>query len=142
MQTHLRLTHFAFDFGLGRERGDGVDDDEIDRVGAHQHVGDFERLLAGVRLRDQQFVHVDAELFGIRRIERMFGVDEGGGAAELLDFGDHLQRERGLAGGFRSVDLDDAAARQAADAECDVETQRAGGDRLDVVRSRRRRPDA
>ena len=53
----------------------------------------------------------------------MLGVDEGRGAAELLDFGDHLQRERGLAGGFRSVDFDDATARQATDAERDVEAQ-------------------
>ena len=133
MQTHLRLAHLAFDFGLGRERRDRVDDDEVDRVGAHQHVGDFERLLTGVRLRDQQFVDVDAELLGVRRIERMLGVDEGGGAAQLLDFRDHLQRERGLAGGFRTVDLDDAAARQAADAKRDVEAQRAGGHRFHVV---------
>ena len=40
------------------------------------------------------------------------------------------RRQRGLAGGFRAVDLDDAAARQAADAERDVEAERAGGDDL------------
>ena len=45
-----------------------------------------------------------------------------------------VQRERGLAGGFRPVDLDHAAARQAADAERDVEPERAGGDRLDLHR--------
>jgi hypothetical protein len=38
-------------------------------------------------------------------------------------FGDDLQRERGLAGGLGPVDLDDAAARQAADAERDVEVE-------------------
>ena len=36
---------------------------------------------------------------------------------------------------LRAVDLDDAAARQAADAERDVEAERAGGDDLDVVGS-------
>jgi hypothetical protein len=40
----------------------------------------------------------------------VLGVDEGGGAAELLHFGDDLQGERGLAGGFGAVDLDDPAA--------------------------------
>ena len=35
---------------------------------------------------------------------------------------------------FRPVNLDDAAARQAADAERDVEAERAGGDRLDLDR--------
>ena len=41
------------------------------------------------------------------------------------------KRERGFAGRLRAVDLDDAAARQAADAERDVETERAGGDDFD-----------
>ena len=66
-------------------------------------------------------------------IERVLGVDEGRGAAELLRLGDDLQRQRGLAGGLRPVDLDHAAARQAADAERDIEAQRAGGDDLDIV---------
>jgi hypothetical protein len=42
-----------------------------------------------------------------------------------------VQRQRGLARGFRPVDLDHAAARQAADAERDVEPERAGRDGLD-----------
>ena len=45
-----------------------------------------------------------------------------------------VQRERRLAGGFRAVDLDDPAARQAADAERDVEAERAGRDGLDLDR--------
>src|SRR4029078_5759792 len=45
-----------------------------------------------------------------------------------------MQRERGLARRFRPVNLDDAAARQPADAECDVQAERAGGDRLDLDR--------
>ena len=64
----------------------------------------------------------------------MLGVDEGADAALLLRLGDDVQRERGLARGFRAVDLDHAAARQAADAERDVEPERAGGDRLDLDR--------
>jgi hypothetical protein len=47
--------------------------------------------------------------------------------------GDHVQGQRGLAAGFRAVDLHHAAARQAADAERGVEGQRTGGHRLDVV---------
>ena len=121
LQADVRVAHLALDLGLRHERRDRVDDDDVDRARAHQHVGDLERLLAGVRLRDQQVVDVDAELLGVVRVERVLGVDEGGDAAELLRLGDDLQRQRGLAGGFRAVDLDDAAARQAADAERDVE---------------------
>src|SRR3546814_8320976 len=62
----------------------------------------------------------------------MFGVDEGTGAALLLRLGEDVQRQGRLARAFRAVDLDDAAARQAADAERDVEAERAGRHRLDV----------
>ena len=67
------------------------------------------------------------------RVERVLRVDEGRGAAELLHLRDHRQRERGLAGRFRPVDLDHAPARQPADAERDVEPERAGGHHLDVL---------
>ena len=36
-------------------------DDNIDRAGTDQHLGDLERLLAVVGLGDQQLVDVDAE---------------------------------------------------------------------------------
>src|SRR5271168_2936454 len=45
-----------------------------------------------------------------------------------------MQRQRGLARGFRAVNFDDAAARQAADAERDVEAERTGRNRLDLHR--------
>ena len=79
-----------------------------------------------------RFVDIDAELAGIDRVERMLGIDEGADAALLLRLGDGVQRQRRLARAFRPVDLDDAAARQAADAERDVEAERAGRDGLDL----------
>jgi len=30
LQAHVRVAHFALDLGLGHERRDGVDDDEVD----------------------------------------------------------------------------------------------------------------
>src|SRR5215469_10803856 len=63
----------------------------------------------------------------------MLGIDEGTGAAGLLRLGDDLKRERGLAGAFRPINLDDAAARQTADAECDVEAQGARRDHLGLA---------
>jgi len=58
-----------------RERG-------VNRAGAHQGVADFQRLpLAGVGLRDQELIDIDAELSGIDRIERVLSVDEGADAA-------------------------------------------------------------
>ena len=56
----------------------------------------------------------------------MFSIDEGADAALLLGFRHRVQGERRLARAFRPVDLDDAAARQAANAERDIEAERAG----------------
>src|SRR5256885_6243676 len=72
------------------------------------------------------------EIARINGYERVRVRDEGGVADRLLGLGEAVQRERGLAGGFRPVDLDHAAARQAADAERDVEPERAGRDRVDL----------
>jgi hypothetical protein len=100
----------------------------------HQRVDDLERLLASVGLRDDQLVNVDAELPGIDGVERVLGIDEGDRTAALLRFGQHVQRQRGLARAFRSVNLDHPAARQATDAQGDVEPERPGRDRLDLHR--------
>ena len=64
----------------------------------------------------------------VGRIERVLDVDEGRRAAVLLRFGDHVQRERRLTARFRTVDLDDAAARKPADAEREIEGDRSGRD--------------
>ena len=98
LQAHLRFAHFAFDFGARHERRHRVDHDHVDAVGADDHFDDLERLLAVVGLRDQEIVEIDAELLRIGGVERMFGVDEGGHAALFLRLGDHLQRQRRLAG--------------------------------------------
>ncbi len=101
----------------GHERGDGVHDDDVHGVRANQRLGDFQRLFAVVRLRDEQVIHVHAQLARVDGIERVLGVNEGRLAAELLRFGDHVERERGLAARFRAVHFDHAAARKSADAQ-------------------------
>ena len=64
-------------------------------------------------------------------IHRVLGVDEGADAAAPLRLGHHVVDERRLAGGLGAEDLDDAAARQPADAERHVERERPGRDRAD-----------
>ena len=61
----------------------------------------------------------------------MLGVDEGADPAAALRLGDHVVDERRLARRLRAEDLDDAAARQPADAEREVERERAGRDGAD-----------
>ena len=131
LQADVGVPHLALDLGPGHQRGDRVDDDHVDRAGADQHVGDFQRLLAGVGLGDEQPVGVHPELLGVLRVERVLGVDEGGDPAGLLCVGGRVQRHGGLPAALRPVDLDDPAAGYAADAERDVQRDRPGRDHLD-----------
>ena len=97
----MAVAHLALDLGLGHERRHRVDDHHRDRVRAHEHLGDLERLLAGVGLRHQQVVDVDAELARVVGVERVLGIDEGGDPALPLGVGDDVEGEGRLAGGFR-----------------------------------------
>jgi hypothetical protein len=130
------VAHLALDLGAGHQGGHGVDDHHVERPGANEHVGDLERLLPGVGLRDEQLVDVDAQGFGVHRVEGMLGVDESGDAPVALRLGDDVQGESGLAAALGPKNLHDAAPRHAPDAEGEVKRQGTrgdGGDRLDLV---------
>lgn len=95
---------------------------------AHEHIHDFQCLLAGIRLGDQQRIGVDAQLLGVFRIQRVLGIDECRDAAGLLCAGDCVQGNRGLARRFRTIDLHHAAAWQSANAKGGIQGNRAGRD--------------
>src|SRR6266567_6924442 len=61
----------------------------------------------------------------------MLGVDERRNPACLLGIRHGVQRQGGLAAALRAVDLDDAAARQAAEAQRHVQRDGTGRDHLD-----------
>ena len=61
----------------------------------------------------------------------MLRVDERSVATGLLGVGDGMEGDRGLTGGLGAIDLNDTAARQAADTECNVEGEGPCGDHLD-----------
>jgi hypothetical protein len=119
---------------IRRQRGDRVDRDHVERARANQELGDLQRLLARVRLRDEEVVDVDADPARVLRVHRMLGVDEGADPAAALRLGDHVVDERRLARRLRPEDLDDPAARQPADSEREVERQRARRDGADRYR--------
>jgi hypothetical protein len=135
LQTHVGVAHFAVQFGLGDERGDRVDDEHVDGAGADEGLGDFERLLAGVGLRDEEVVHVYTELFGVGGVESVLGIHERREAAVLLRLGDDLQCDGGFARGFRPEDLGDPAAGNAAHPQRSVEADGAGGDNCNRQKS-------
>src|SRR4029077_10861622 len=128
LEADVGVAHLTLDLGPGHECGHRVDDHDVERARADQHVGDLERLLARVGLGDQQLVDVDADGGRVDRVHRVLGVDVGAHAAVALGLGDHVHGKGGLPGRLGPVDLDHTTAGQATDAEGDVERQRAGGD--------------
>ena len=126
----MGVAHLAFDFGLGHERGNGVDDDDVDAARTDQHVSDLKGLLTRVGLGDQEGVGVHAQGASVDRVEGVLGVDERGVTASLLGVSDGMQGDRGLTGGLGAVDLDHAAARQATDTEGNIEREGTRGDHL------------
>gem|GEM_PF-5336982 len=60
----------------------------------------------------------------------MLHVDESGNAARPLGLGDDVLADGGLAGALGAIDLGDAPAGDATDAQGNVEGEGAGGDRL------------
>jgi len=84
LQSWLRIAHFAFDLALGVSAATESINQYVDRARTHQVVSDFERLLAGVGLGNQEVVEIDAKLARIDGIKRMFSVDKGANAAFLF----------------------------------------------------------
>ena len=124
----MAVADLTFEFLAGHEGGHGVDDDDIQRIRADQRFADAQGFFTAAGLGDEQFIHLHAKLARVAGIERVLHIDEGCQAAGLLRLGDDRERERRLAGGFRSIDFHDASAREAADAERLVDQQVAGGD--------------
>jgi hypothetical protein len=93
LHTHGGIAHVAFDFGARNERGHGVDDNDIHSAGADEGFGDLERLFTGIGLGDEQVVNIHTEATGIDGVEGVFHINEGGGAASFLRFGDDVLAE-------------------------------------------------
>ncbi len=127
----MRVAHVAFEFGLWHKCRDGVHYNNVHAAGADQRFRDFQRLFAVIRLRHQQVVHVHSELPCVHRIERVLRINERCLSAELLRLGDHMQRHRRLAAGFRAVNLDHAPAREPAHAQRGVNRQASAGNHTD-----------
>ena len=131
LQTHLRLAHFTFEFRLRHQRRHRIHHHDVHAARADQRFRNFQRLLSVIRLRHQQVVHVHAQFPRVHRIERVLRVNERRLPAELLRFGDHVQRQRRFAAGLRPINFDDAPAREAAHAQRRVQRQASAGNYAD-----------
>ena len=120
-----RVAHLALDLGPRHQSRHRVDDDDVQRAGADQHVHDLERLLTGVRLGDQQAQSVSTPSFFAYSGSRACSASMKAAMPPVA-----LRVRHGvqsvsvvLPGGLRAVDLHHAAARESPDAEGDVESQ-------------------
>ncbi len=127
MAAHLAFPHDAFKFRLGNKRSHRVDDHQIHRVGTHQHVGDVQRLLAVVRLGNEQFIDLHAQAGGIVGVQRMFCVHKSCRPPHLLTFGDDMQSQRGFARRLGAINFRHTATRDAADTEGEIQPDGTGG---------------
>jgi hypothetical protein len=124
------VAHLAFDLGLGHQCGDRVD---------HEHAECFERIsmsaissaAPGVGLGDEEIVDVHADGCGVHRVHRVLGVDVGTDTTVALRLRDDVGGQRRLPGRLRAEDLDDAAPREPADAERQVQGEGTRRDGLD-----------
>ena len=62
----------------------------------------------------------------------MLRVDKSGDSSVFLYFCDHMQGNRRLTTGFRSVNLDDTSLRDSAQSQCNIQAQGTGRDRLHI----------
>ena len=125
LHPHSGHAHVAFELGFGDERGNGVDDDDVQRAGAREGFANGKGFLAAVGLGHEEVIEVHAEFFGVLGIERVLGINEGAQAASFLSVGDDVQHHGRFAGGFRTINFHDAALGHAANAEGEVEGKRA-----------------
>ena len=84
-----------------------------------------------IGLSDEQVFELDAEFLGVDRVERVFGVDEGGQPAVLLGTRDDVQGQGRLARGLGAVDLADPSAWHALATKSQIERESAGRNALD-----------
>ena len=63
LQAGQDVAHLAFDSALGVSAATESIDDHVDRAGAHQRIGDFKRLLAGIGLGNDEFFQMSTPSF-------------------------------------------------------------------------------
>jgi hypothetical protein len=98
LDAHGWIAHLAFDLGPRRERGHGVNDDNVERTTSNKGFHNLECLLTEFRLRKEQIVDIDAKLLCISNVKGVLSIDERGDASFLLCFSDHVQADRCFSG--------------------------------------------
>ena len=109
----MGISHFSLDLRPGNQSRHRVDHQHVESTRADQHVGNFQSLFTGIRLGDQQFVHIHSQDRGIGGIEAVFGVHEGRYPPVALRFGHHMESKGGFSRALRTIYLNHPPPRHA-----------------------------
>ena len=123
LQAHVAVAHFAFDFGFWHQSRHRVNHHHVHATRAHEHVTDFQCLLACVGLRHQQVFDFYAQFARINRVEGIFCIDESAHTACFLALGHGFQTHGGFTRRFWAINFHYATAWQAAHAQSQIQTQ-------------------
>ena len=121
----MRIAHFTFQLSPRDKSGHRINHQNINRARTHQCIGDLERLLARIGLGNQEIININAQLFGIGRIQRMLGINNRTGAPGLLRFSNNMQSQCGFTGTFRPVNFCNTPTGQPANAKANIQADRA-----------------
>ena len=128
----MGIPHIAFDLRFGHQSGYGVYHHHVNGAGAYQSFGDLQSLFTGIRLGNIQIIHHNAQIFGINRIQSVFGIDKSGGTAQTLGLSHHMQGNGGFTGRFRPENLYNTAPGHSSYPQSQIQIQAAGRDHGDV----------
>ena len=112
----MGISHIPIDFRLGHKSRHGVHDDDVNGTAPHQCLHDVQGLFPRVRLGDEQFIDVNAQLLGIDRVQSVLRINKRRNPPCLLRLRNHVQGDRGLARRLRPIDLDNPSPRNPSDA--------------------------
>ena len=87
----MAVPHFAVNLRFRHQGCYRIDNDNVKGARADKHIGYFQRLLAIIRLGDDQGIGINAQLTRIIRVKRMLSIYECCNTAILLGIGDCMQ---------------------------------------------------
>ena len=120
LQSHMRITHIAFDLCLWNQRCHRVHDHNIHCSRTHHGLSDLQCLFPIVRLGNVKIINIHTNISCIDRIKRMLCINKSRNASTLLYLSYHMKSNRGLTTGFRSVDLNNSSLRNTSCSQCNI----------------------
>ena len=120
----MGIPHIPVNFCLGHQSGYRVNYDNINGSRANHGFRNLKGLLSVVRLGNIEIVNIHADILGIHRIERMLRIYKACNTASFLNLCDHMQGNRSLTAGFRSVYLHNSSLGNPPKPQGNIKAQR------------------